>query len=578
VIGVTGEGMAVPATADEFLDLVRKSGVADEKRLDALLREQRAALPKDPKKLADFLIQNSVLTNFQSENILLGKWKRFTLGKYKILERLGSGGFAQVYLCEHKLMRRRVAVKVLPVAKSKGGSSALERFKREARASADLDHPNIVHTYDIDQDGDLHFIVMEYVDGPNLQEIVKRTGRLSVARACNYISQAAFALQHAYEKNMVHRDIKPGNFIVDRTGVVKMLDLGLALREGSGENSQLTKMYEDGALGTADYIAPEQAIDSHDVDVRADIYSLGVTFYYLLAGRAPFEGYQIADKLLAHQIKTPAPLSDYRKDVPADVQAIITKMVAKKPDQRYTTPMEIVEALTVFAQDAVAAPTEAEMPVLSPLAAGGVDGRPSLQPGSGPVQIPQHLTRTPTPSTSPVGAAPAIAIAPPPRPKAKGNGGEPWERFSTETDNPLALGETIPPPQPAQKSKEPPRGKRRRVVFAVILILGFVVLPLCLTGVIFSTLWLSGVRWFGTPQEKRPEVQPLRIEVGKTKTHRTISSALRSAEFNSVIELWDELYEENVVFDGGSVSRTHITLQAAPGKEIVWRMVASTIC
>src|SRR5437870_440328 len=145
--------MAGPATVDEFLDLVRKSGVADQRRLDAFLSTPRAELPRETKQVADLLVAQSLLTHFQAENILAGKWRRFSIGKYKVLERLGSGGFAQVYLCEHKLMRRRVAVKVLPVAKTKD-SSALARFHREARAAATLDHPNIVHAYDIDQDND----------------------------------------------------------------------------------------------------------------------------------------------------------------------------------------------------------------------------------------------------------------------------------------------------------------------------------------------------------------------------------------------------------------------------------------
>ena len=185
--------MAAPASVDEFIDLVRKSGVADEKKLDAYLAKMRADMPADPPKAAGLLIHNGILTNFQAENIVAGKWRRFSIGKYKVLERLGSGGFAQVYLCEHKLMRRRVAVKVLPVAKAKD-SSALERFYREARAVAALDHPNIVHAYDIDQDDDLHFLVMEYVDGANLQEIVKKSGPLGVVRACHYIRHAALAL------------------------------------------------------------------------------------------------------------------------------------------------------------------------------------------------------------------------------------------------------------------------------------------------------------------------------------------------------------------------------------------------
>ena len=207
---------------------MRKSGVADEKRLDAYVAESaRRHAPRADQSRRPARARRH-LTKFQAENILAGKWRRFSIGKYKVLEKLGSGGFAQVYLCEHKLMRRRVAVKVLPVAKAKN-SSALDRFYREARAAAALDHPNIVHAYDIDQDNDLHFIVMEYVDGANLQDIVKRSGPLRCAAGMPLHPQAALALQHAHEHGLVHRDIKPGNILVDRTGIVKILDMGLAL-------------------------------------------------------------------------------------------------------------------------------------------------------------------------------------------------------------------------------------------------------------------------------------------------------------------------------------------------------------
>src|SRR5262249_50912874 len=207
-------------------------------------------------------------------------------GTYRVLERLGWGGMGLVYLCEHKLMRRRVAVKGLPSAKSKD-PAALDRFQREARAVAALDHPNIVHAYDIDQDESLHFLVMEYVDGASLQEIVKKVGPMDVHRAAHYMQQTCLGLEHAHDAGLVHRDIKPGNILVDRSGVVKVLDMGLA-RFFNDEEDILTKKYDENVLGTADYLAPEQALDSHGVDIRADIYSLGATFYFLLTGRTPF--------------------------------------------------------------------------------------------------------------------------------------------------------------------------------------------------------------------------------------------------------------------------------------------------
>ena len=247
---------------------------------------QAGGIPPDAGKMAGILVRDGFLTQFQAEQILQGKWRRFTIGKYKVLERLGSGGMGAVYLCEHKLMRRRVAVKVLPTAKA-ADPSALERFYREARAVAALDHPNIVHAYDIDQDESLHFLVMEYVDGSSLQDIVKKAGPMNVLRACHYVAQAAQGLEHASQASLVHRDIKPGNILVDRSGVVKVLDMGLA-RFFNDEDDILTKKYDENVLGTADYLAPEQALDSHGVDIRADIYSLGATFYFMLTAKTPF--------------------------------------------------------------------------------------------------------------------------------------------------------------------------------------------------------------------------------------------------------------------------------------------------
>ncbi len=565
--------MAVPATVDEFVDLVRKSGVADEKRLDACLAKMRADMPADPPRAAGVLVHQGVLTNFQAENILAGKWRRFSIGKYKVLERLGAGGFAQVYLCEHKLMRRRVAVKVLPVAKTKD-SSALERFHREARAAAQLDHPNIVHAYDIDQDEDLHFLVMEYIDGANLQEIVKKSGPLSVARACHYIRHSALGLQHAHEHGLVHRDIKPGNILVDRGGAVKLLDLGLAL-SFTEEDEQLTKKHDDGTLGTADYLSPEQAMDSHDVDIRTDIYSLGVTFYFLLAGRAPFEGMPIAQKLLAHSMKQPKPISEARKDVPAEILAILDKMMAKRIEQRYATPGDVADALVPFTQEPIAPPADAEMPRLSPAATGqpasgdaettsgkhdtpvaapraqpGSDAgksRPAALPSSGPDKGKAAPMPTPTPT-------PPIAPSAP----AEIQEAASFNPFETETDA-------------AAKSptKKTPTASTRNQMVVIALVMAFVVIPIILTAVIGVTIW-----WFD-PLAPVTKTGPSKLEVSKDPARKnaysTIQQAVNAAELGSIIELWDDAYAENLVIEQRADRRTQITLQAAPGKDVAWR-------
>jgi serine/threonine protein kinase len=558
--------MAVPATGEEFLDLVRKSGVADEKRLDAFMQKMRAGnFPTEPAKLAGLLIQDSVITNFQAENILAGKWRRFSIGKYKVLEKLGSGGFAQVYLCEHKLMRRRVAVKVLPIAKAKD-SSALDRFLREARAVAALDHPNIVHAYDIDQDADLHFLVMEYVDGCNLQEIVKATGPLSVLRACHYIRQSALALQHAHENAMVHRDIKPGNILVDRTGVVKVLDMGLALLFHEGEDD-LTKKHDDGTIGTADYLSPEQAMDSHDVDIRTDIYSLGVTFYFLLAGRAPYEGMPMAQKLLSHQMKAPKPIAEYRRDVPAGVLAILDKMMAKKADERYATPGDVADALEPFTQVEIAPPTDAELPHLSPAASGstGVDTVESIakrnaQTAKAASSAAKMKTPMPAakPSVSAPQSAPVTAVAESPS----------WEQIaSSESDTSKAADDTAPlSSRRAKKPKADPVALRRYILIAGMTLLVVVAL-LSVASLCGTLVWFI----FGQ-RAQAPAPGPVKIEVSQDRpgAERSIQAALRKAELGSTIELWDELYEENIVIEPGK-GRTAITLTAAPGKSILWR-------
>lgn len=361
--------MPAPASIDELLKLIRKSGMVDEPRLEAYLERLRLSgpIPVDVRKLAGAMVRDGVLTYFQAEQFMLGKWRGFTIGKYKLLERIGFGGMGQVFLCEHMYMRRRVAIKVLPPAKAEE-PAALGRFYREARAAAALDHPNIVRTHDIDQDGNLHFLVMEYVDGSSLLEIIKKKGPMAIDRACHYVAQTLQGLDHAFRVGVIHRDIKPGNVLVDRTGSAKILDMGLA-RFYHSDDDMLTKKYDEkSVLGTADYVAPEQTINSHDVDVRADIYSLGATFYYLLAGHPPFPEGTVSQKLIAHQTKRPTPVSTLRPEVPAGLNAVVERMMAKSIDERYQSPAEAFEALQPFLETELALPPDDEMPVLSPAA------------------------------------------------------------------------------------------------------------------------------------------------------------------------------------------------------------------
>ena len=361
--------MSVPTTADDFFQLIRKSGLIDEAKLSAFAKAHQhdGVLQQEPKKLASAMVRDGVLTYFHAEQFLLGKWRGFNLGKYRLLERIGIGGMGQVFLCEHVFMRKRVAIKVLPPAKAEDPVT-LGRFYREARVASALDHPNIVRTFDIDQDGPLHFLVMEYVDGTSLLDIVKKHGPMNYNRACHYIRQAAIGLQYAHQSGMIHRDIKPGNIMIDRQGTAKILDMGLA-RFYKDEKDQLTLKYDDkNVLGTADYVAPEQTRDSRNIDVRADIYGLGATFYFVLAGQPPFPEGTVAEKLIAHQTKKPRSILEIRKDVPQGLAKILDKMLAKDPADRYSTPQEIANALEIYTLTPIEPPPSEEMPKLSPAA------------------------------------------------------------------------------------------------------------------------------------------------------------------------------------------------------------------
>ena len=307
--------MSVPSSVEELLQLIRKSGMIDDQKLTTYLQRRQVGrgLPPDPRETADSMIRDGLITNFQAEQFLLGKWRGFTIGKYKLLERVGIGGMGQVFLCEHMYMKRRVAIKVLPPAKAEQ-PAALGRFYREARAAGSLEHPNIVRTHDIDQDGNLHFIVMEYIDGSNLLDMVKKFGPMNVGRAVHYIRQVAVGLDFAFRSGIIHRDIKPGNVLIDRKGNAKILDMGLA-RFYKDQTDMLTVKYDDKiVLGTADYVAPAQGANSHAVDVRADIYAMGASFYFLLAGHPAFPSGTVSQKLLWHRTKEPTPIRQIRPE------------------------------------------------------------------------------------------------------------------------------------------------------------------------------------------------------------------------------------------------------------------------
>ncbi|HWB14222.1 MAG TPA: serine/threonine-protein kinase [Pirellulales bacterium] len=333
--------------ADSFVDLVRRSELVDKDQLTKTLAdlEQRLGKPAlgDPQAVASHLRETGLLTRWQCDKLLEGRHKGFLLGKYKLLDHLGTGGMSAVYLAEHVNMQRRVAIKVLPTQRVHD-SSYLARFYREARAAASLDHPNIVRAYDVDNQGDTHYLVMEYVQGQDMQRLVKSQGVLPFEVAADYIRQGADGLAHAHKTGLIHRDIKPANLLIDPQGIVKLLDLGLA-RFADDTQASLTIAHDENVLGTADYLAPEQAVNSHRVDTRADIYSLGCTLYFALTGHPPFPDGTLPQRLMKHQTAEPTSISKERPGAPAELVAICQRMMAKSPDKRFQTAGEVADAL-----------------------------------------------------------------------------------------------------------------------------------------------------------------------------------------------------------------------------------------
>ncbi len=564
--------MPVPTTADEFLDLIQKSGVTDAAKLKEAVAKLSAVgeLPNEPARIADLFIRDGLLTHFQAEQILQGKWKRFTVGKYKVLERLGAGGMGQVFLCEHKVMRRRVAVKVLPAAKAADPAS-LKRFYREAQAVAALDHPNLVRAFDIDQDDHIHFIVLEYVDGTNLQDLVanrvRRTGpRLGVAEACHYIHDAALGLQHAHQTGLVHRDVKPGNILVDRTGKVKVLDLGLA-RFFHDHSDQLTQKFDETTLGTADYIAPEQVNDSHAADIRADLYALGGTFYYLLTGRPPFHEGTVPQKLVWHQTREPKPVTEFRPDIPAGVVAILTKLLAKNPADRYQTPAQLVTALAPWVQTSVPLPSEDEFPQLSPAASLPSSGRvatavtarvrPGVNAGSDTLRAEQDTAMMASPALlDPAAVWTAVAA----------------ETRASDGDTGSTSGTGPIPQRAVSKAKTKKTYTRYAVAGSLALVVA--------AGLTFWAVRAGSPKTTSTANSAATGPTRLYVTKGTTSpdkahTFASLSSALAQAKPKDSVVLLDDTWEEAPIrLSGRGKNGLHdVTIESeTPSRETVWHV------
>jgi serine/threonine protein kinase len=341
--------MAARSTLVEMMRTLGRSGLMSADRVDEIthfLEDSR----HDGDTLASALVQRGWLNDFQAHRLVEGK---LVLGTYVLLELLGEGGMGEVYKARHLLLDRLVALKVIR-RDQRGDVDLTMRFKREMKLAASLHHPNVVQVFDADEvDGTL-FYTMEYLAGRNLAKVVSSKGPLEPARACAYLRQAALGLQQAHDKGLVHRDVKPSNMMLVpaagaladiEDGVIKMLDLGLAFRPRAEPSDADTLTGPSATLGTADYMAPEQGLDSHAIDSRADIYSLGCTLYFLLTGRPPFPGGTPNQKYLRHLQSEPDKIEDVCVELPRELPAVLRKMMAKKPDERYQSAAEVATAL-----------------------------------------------------------------------------------------------------------------------------------------------------------------------------------------------------------------------------------------
>jgi serine/threonine protein kinase len=337
-------------SVDDLVEALRQHRLLTAQQTDELVMTLQPGFT-EPAELADDLVHRRWLTPYQVRQIFRGQAASLPLGQYVILDQLGAGAMADVFKALHRRLDRVDALKIVRpehVAQPR----TLGWFQQEARAAARLSHPNIVTIYDADEVAGRHYLAMEYVPGKDLGRLIAEGGPLPAVLACDYAWQAALGLQHAFERDIVHRDIKPANLLLTSDWVlVKILDMGLALSRQSCPGPAGTPTAPGRLSGTPDYIAPEQTVAAHDVDIRADVYSLGCTLYFLLTGRVPFPDGSLKDKLLCHRQAEAAPVDIARPDLPAGLAAVVGRMMAKRPEDRYQTPADVAEALYPFCKE-----------------------------------------------------------------------------------------------------------------------------------------------------------------------------------------------------------------------------------
>jgi eukaryotic-like serine/threonine-protein kinase len=310
---------------------------------NAIPAAKRDAPEHIDRRLARQALQSRALTLWQAQQLLAGRTSGFKVDRYVLLELIGQGGMGRVYLARDTRLNRRVALKILAPERM-SNPRAVARFQREARVGAQLQHENLVRIYDFGEANGRFFLVMEYIDGKTIGHLLSEQGPMPPATAARLALQVAQGLSHAHRKALIHRDVNPYNIMVTHDGTAKLTDLGLAIDLSEGD--RVTR--EGATVGTFDYVAPEQARHSHAADIRSDIYSLGCTIYHMLTGHVPFPSPSLPEKLFAHQAMEPTPLEQLVEGLPAGLGDVVRTMMRKQPDERYSTPAQVVDALEPY--------------------------------------------------------------------------------------------------------------------------------------------------------------------------------------------------------------------------------------
>ncbi len=387
--------MTIQLSSSSFLQMLALSGLLSDEQMKSVEKRFSAGVGRTTadvsiQEIMIWLLKRKLITPWHAEKLIQGRFRGFFLGDYKLLNRVARGGMSTIYAAKDKLSGEIHAIKVLSLSKTDKASYLL-RFQREATITQRLNHPNIVRVFGVfsgtDGQTEVHFMAMELLQGHDLFEIVNADGPLPCRKAVEFIRQAALGLEYAHNAGLVHRDIKPGNLFLSDDQTVRILDLGLAQDFDSEEN--LTRDFNERVLGTADYLAPEQAADSHTVDTRADIYSLGCSLYFLLTGQPPFTEGTLVQRLISHQTKIPPAVAEFRSDVPDELIQILLKMMAKNRKDRTSTAGDVVERLSSFLATTAMRPELDAAPIvfkgLTPVESPGPASEPmrAIEVGSG---------------------------------------------------------------------------------------------------------------------------------------------------------------------------------------------------